>query len=228
MAVTLAEARFSGVSDGLTGASIIVLVKQRGASWLDPAVRVRVRRVQRTAGQRCDASRQRARALRLPAAGAWPACFARRGERRNLARATARTRKRRSANGAFAAERSPRCRCPRFGRGLFLRLAEDTRVDVLEAQQLVGAARRCSDPSQALDHVLRALPILEQTLLPGLDRPWIEARRRHLADLWVDATEILAWASLELDDLTSAESAARSWSSAHRCMSPVTSCSCWR
>ena len=93
--------------------------------------------------------------------------------------------------------------------GLFLRLAEDTRVDVLEAQQLVGAARRCSDPSQALDHVLRALPILEQTLLPGLDRPWIEARRRHLADLWVDATEILAWASLELDDLTSAESAAR-------------------
>ena len=80
---------------------------------------------------------------------------------------------------------------------------------MLEAQQLVGAARRCSDPSQALDHVLRALPILEQTLLPGLDRPWIEAKRRHLADLWVDATEILAWASLELDDLTSAESAAR-------------------
>src|SRR5829696_2446277 len=93
--------------------------------------------------------------------------------------------------------------------GLFLRLAEDTQVDVLEAQELVGAARRCSDPSQALDHVLRALPILEQTLLPGLDRPWIEARRRHLADLWVDATETLAWASLELDDLTSAESAAR-------------------
>jgi DNA-binding SARP family transcriptional activator len=93
--------------------------------------------------------------------------------------------------------------------GLFLRLADDTRVDVLEAQQLVGAARRCSDPGQALDHVLRALPILEQTLLPGLDRPWIEAKRRHLADLWVDATEILAWASLELDDLTSAESAAR-------------------
>src|SRR5215218_2247691 len=93
--------------------------------------------------------------------------------------------------------------------GLFLRLAEDTRVDVLDAQQLVGAARRCSDVSQALDHVLRALPILEQTLLPGLDRPWIEARRRHLGDLWVDATEILAWASLELDDLTSAESAAR-------------------
>ena len=93
--------------------------------------------------------------------------------------------------------------------GLSLRLAEDTRVDVLEAQQLVGAARRCSDPSQALDHALRALPILEQTLLPGLDRPWIEARRRHLADLWVDATEILAWASLELDDLTRAESASR-------------------
>jgi DNA-binding SARP family transcriptional activator len=93
--------------------------------------------------------------------------------------------------------------------GLFLRLAEDTRVDVLEAQQLVGAARRCSDAGQALDHVLQALPILEQTLLPGLDRPWIEARRRHLADLWVDATEIVAWASLELGDLTSAESAAR-------------------
>jgi DNA-binding SARP family transcriptional activator len=93
--------------------------------------------------------------------------------------------------------------------GLFLRLAEDTWVDALEAQQLVGAARRCSDPGQALDRVQRALPILEQTLLPGLDRPWIEAKRRHLADLWVDATEILAWASLELDDLTSAESAAR-------------------
>ena len=93
--------------------------------------------------------------------------------------------------------------------GLFLRLAEDTWVDVLEAQQLVGAASRCSDPGQALDHVLRALPILEQTLLPGLDRPWIDAKRRHLADLWVDATEILAWASLELNDLPSAESAAR-------------------
>jgi DNA-binding SARP family transcriptional activator len=93
--------------------------------------------------------------------------------------------------------------------GLFLRLAEDSRVDVLDAQQLVGAARRCSDPGQALELVLRALPILEQTLLPGLDRPWIDARRRHLADLWVDATEIQAWASLELDDLTSAESAAR-------------------
>ena len=52
--------------------------------------------------------------------------------------------------------------------GLFLRLAEDTRVDVLEAQQLVGAARRCSDAGQALDRVLQALPILEQTLLPGV------------------------------------------------------------
>jgi len=93
--------------------------------------------------------------------------------------------------------------------GLFLRLAEDTRVDVLDAQELVGAARRCSDPSQALDRVQQALPILEQTLLPGLDRPWIEARRRHLSDLWLDATETLAWASLELDDLTGAESAAR-------------------
>ena len=93
--------------------------------------------------------------------------------------------------------------------GVFLRLADDTWVDVLEAQQLVGAARRCSDPTQALDLVLQALPVLEQTFLPGLDRPWIEARRRHLTDLWVDATEILAWASLELDDLTSAESAAR-------------------
>ncbi len=82
--------------------------------------------------------------------------------------------------------------------GLFLLLPDDIRVDVREAQDLVGAARRCGDPEQALALGLRASTILEQPLLPGFDRPWIDARRRHLADLWADAKELIAWASLEL------------------------------
>jgi DNA-binding SARP family transcriptional activator len=88
--------------------------------------------------------------------------------------------------------------------GLFLRLPDDIRVDVREAQDLVGAARRCGDPVQTLELARQASAILEQPLLPGFDRPWIDARRRHLADVWADATELVAWASLELHDLSGA------------------------
>ena len=95
------------------------------------------------------------------------------------------------------------------GSGLVLRLPQDTRVDVFEAREAVGAARRCEDPQRALELAARARPVTEQPLLPGFDRTWIDARRRELADLRVDATEIVAWASLELDDWTTAESTAR-------------------
>jgi len=96
-----------------------------------------------------------------------------------------------------------------FGSGLVLRLPQDTRLDVFDAQEAVGAARRCEDPQRALELAARARPVTEQPLLPGFDRAWIDARRRELADLRVDATEIVAWASLELGDWTTAESAAR-------------------
>jgi DNA-binding SARP family transcriptional activator len=91
--------------------------------------------------------------------------------------------------------------------GLFLRLPDDVRVDLREAQELVGAARRSGDPAQALELALRASAMLEQPLLPGFERPWIDTRRRHLADLWADATELVAWASLELGDLAGAVAA---------------------
>jgi DNA-binding SARP family transcriptional activator len=94
--------------------------------------------------------------------------------------------------------------------GLFLRLPDEVWVDVREAQELVGAARRCGDAARALDLALQASTILEQTLLPGFDRPWLDARRRHLADLWADATELVAWASLELRDPAGALAAAGS------------------
>ena len=95
------------------------------------------------------------------------------------------------------------------GSGLALRLPPDTRVDVFDAREAVGAARRCEDPQRALELAARARPVTEQPLLPGFDRTWLDARRRELADLRVDATEIVAWASLELDDWATAESAAR-------------------
>jgi DNA-binding SARP family transcriptional activator len=95
------------------------------------------------------------------------------------------------------------------GGGLVLRLPQDTRVDVFEAREAVGAARRCEDPQRALELAARARPVTEQPLLTGFDRMWIDAQRRELADLRVDATEIVAWASLELEDCTTAESAAR-------------------
>lgn len=95
------------------------------------------------------------------------------------------------------------------GSGLVLRLPRDTSVDVFDAREAVAAARRCEDPQRALELAARARPITEQPLLPGFDRAWIDARRRELADLRIDATEIVAWASLQLADWTTAESAAR-------------------
>ncbi len=95
------------------------------------------------------------------------------------------------------------------GSGLVLRLPQDTSVDVFDAREAVGAARRCDDPQRALELAAQARPVTERPLLPGFDRTWIDARRRELADLRVDATEIVAWASLELGDRTTAESAAR-------------------
>ena len=95
------------------------------------------------------------------------------------------------------------------GSGLVLRLPRDTHVDVFDAREAVGAARRCKDPQRALELALQARPVTEQPLLAGFDRMWLDARRRELAELRVDATEVVAWASLELGDWTTAESAAR-------------------
>ncbi len=92
--------------------------------------------------------------------------------------------------------------------GLFLRLPDDIAVDVRDAQELVGAAHRSGDPVRTLQLARQAATILEQSLLPGFDRPWIDTRRRHLADLWADATELVAWASLELHDVARAIAAA--------------------
>src|SRR5829696_3048975 len=111
--------------------------------------------------------------------------------------------------------------------GLFLRLAEDTRVDVLEAQERVGAARRCSDPSQARDHVLqrcrsssrRSCPVLtgpgsKQDV--GISRTCGLTRRKS----WLGRRS--SWTTCRTLNPPSAP-----WLCAHRCMSPVIGCSCW-
>ena len=212
MAVTLANARFSGVSDALTrnrGRRLSCSrsgVVHRGSIRLCGPVSVELD------GRQVDVAMRRGNELVL-----FAYLLLERGRRVSRDAASAAIWSERSPEHESAALRTVLSRlrgaigADVLGStdGLFLRLADDTLVDVLEAQQLVGAARRCSDPGRALELVLRALPTLEQTFMPGIDRPWVEARRRHLADLWIDATEIVAWASLERDDLTSAESAAR-------------------
>ena len=96
------------------------------------------------------------------------------------------------------------------GSELVLRLPESATVDVVDARDAVAAAARATDASHALELARQALALTDSTFLPGCDAPWIDERRRELADLHLEATEIAAWAALELGaDLPSAEAAAR-------------------
>ena len=76
------------------------------------------------------------------------------------------------------------------------------------------AARRALDnggAQHAWDAAREAVEIAERGLLPGLEAPWIDARRGELADLRVEALEALAAAGTRLGGAAwpEAEQAAR-------------------
>ncbi len=87
--------------------------------------------------------------------------------------------------------------------------------------RLGGRARSCSrapatrsrpaTPQEAWDAAKEAVEIAERGLLPGLEAPWIDARRGELADLRVEALETLAAAGTRLGGAAwpEAEQAAR-------------------
>lgn len=83
-----------------------------------------------------------------------------------------------------------------------LDLPEGTWVDVLEAD---SAAREgesllaADEPAQAAAAAASAEAIARLTFLAGDDGPWVEAKRRELADVRVRALTILAEASLRTD-----------------------------
>ncbi len=88
-----------------------------------------------------------------------------------------------------------------------LELPAGTRVDVVEAAQATEAgeaAMRDGEPARAKEEAARAEPLLREAFLPGEHGDWVEARRRELADLRVRAVAVLADASLQLGDPTSA------------------------
>ena len=109
---------------------------------------------------------------------------------------------RRSARACSRAAASSRCCCP-----------QDAWIDWEVAPELLRAPARArgGDPQQAWDAAREAVEIAERGLLPGLEAPWIDARRAELADLRVEALEALAPAGARLGGaaLPEAEQAAR-------------------
>src|SRR6187549_1688228 len=69
---------------------------------------------------------------------------------------------------------------------LLLQLAPDAWVDVEAAPKLLSRARHAleaGNSQDAWDSAKLAVEIAERGLLPGLEAPWIDARRGELADL---------------------------------------------
>src|SRR4051794_9513462 len=93
---------------------------------------------------------------------------------------------------------------------LHLILPEDAWIDWEVAPERLRAARTAS-PQEAWEAAREAVEITERGLLPGLEAPWIDARRAELADLRVEALEALAAAGTMLAGaaLPEAEQAAR-------------------
>ncbi|HEX6023657.1 MAG TPA: BTAD domain-containing putative transcriptional regulator, partial [Solirubrobacter sp.] len=84
---------------------------------------------------------------------------------------------------------------------LQLVLPPDTWIDWEIAPEQVRAAREAlhnGDVQLAWDAAREAVEIADRGLLPGLEAPWIDARRAELADLRVEALEALAAAGTKL------------------------------
>jgi DNA-binding SARP family transcriptional activator len=97
---------------------------------------------------------------------------------------------------------------------LALVLAADAWVDWEVVHHGVRTARQAlatGDDQTAWDHAQAALEIAQGGLLPGLEAPWIDAKRGELADLRVEALEAVAAAGARLKGaaLPEAEQAAR-------------------
>ena len=97
---------------------------------------------------------------------------------------------------------------------LALNLPADAVVDWELARESVPKARRALDAGDlqaAWEAAGTAIEIADRGLLPGLEAPWIDARRGELADLRVEALEALATAGLKLGGAAwpEAEAAAR-------------------
>jgi DNA-binding SARP family transcriptional activator/DNA-binding CsgD family transcriptional regulator len=93
---------------------------------------------------------------------------------------------------------------------LLLQLPADAWIDWEAAPKLLSRART-ANPQEAWDAVKQAVEIAERGLLPGLEAPWIDAKRAELADLRVEALETLATVGTKLGGaaLPEAEQAAR-------------------
>src|SRR4051794_38828243 len=94
---------------------------------------------------------------------------------------------------------------------LTLVLPEDAWIDWEAAPERLRAARATGNLQEAWEAAREALEITERGLLPGLEAPWIDARRTELADLRAEALEALAAAGTRLGGaaLPEAEQAAR-------------------
>src|SRR3954469_15240883 len=93
---------------------------------------------------------------------------------------------------------------------LTLVLPEDAWIDWEVAPERLRHARSAA-PAEAWEAAREAVEIAERGLLPGLEAPWIDAKRAELADLRVEALEALAAAGTRLGGtaLPEAEQAAR-------------------
>src|SRR3954470_22166034 len=80
---------------------------------------------------------------------------------------------------------------------LHLVLPEDAWIDWEVAPERVREARRAG-PRDAWDAAREAVEITERGLLPGLEAPWIDAKRGELADLRAEALEAMALAGATL------------------------------
>ncbi len=84
---------------------------------------------------------------------------------------------------------------------LQLMLPDDAWIDWEAVREGVRGAQRAlagGDDQAAWDNARAALEIAAGGLLPGLEAPWIDARRAELADLRVEALEALAGAGARL------------------------------
>jgi DNA-binding SARP family transcriptional activator/tetratricopeptide (TPR) repeat protein len=93
-------------------------------------------------------------------------------------------------------------------------LPEDATVDVEIGEKHLRTASQLLDEGEfalALDEARAAHEVLSAPLLPDLQRPWLEDRRREFAEASAQALEVLAGAALALggNELVTARGAAR-------------------